>query len=224
MNRPLVLAAFAVCLGGVSPLSGQQPAKDLIHFETHVRPILKAHCFECHGEGKKLKGGLDVRLRHYVVKGGKSGPAVLPSQPADSPMLQRVRSQEMPPGKKKLTKDEVALIERWIQSGAATARPEPKELPLGFSISPEEASHWAYQAIAKTDPPKVKNAKLVRNPIDAFLLAKLEAKGQSFGPEADSVTLIRRATFDLIGLPPTPAEVDAFVKDCDTATPQAAYE
>ena len=126
-------------------------------------------------------------------------------------MLQRVRSQEMPPGKKKLTKEEMAVIERWIQEGATTARAEPKELPLGFSISPDEASHWAFQAIRRVEPPKTKS--LGRNPIDAFLLAKLEEKGQTFAPEADRLTLIRRATFDLLGLPPTPAEVDAFLKD-----------
>ena len=181
-----------------------EPDKAVLNFETHVRPILKAYCFECHGEGKKLKSGLDLRLKHFLVKGGKLGPALVPGKPADSSILQRVRSQEMPPGKKKLTKDEVAILERWIQQGAPTARPEPKELPLGFTISPDEASHWAFQAIRRVEPPKVNATKLVRNPIDQFLLATLEAKSLSFGPEADRLTLIRRATFDLIGLPPTP--------------------
>ena len=182
-------------------------------FETHVRPILKANCFECHGEGKKLKSGLDLRLKHLLVKGGKSGTALVLGKPADSTVLQRVRSQEMPPGKKKLTKDEMAIIEHWIQEGAPTARPEPKALPLGFSISAEEAAHWAFQAIRRIEPPTIKATKLVRNPIDRFLLAKLEEKGVSFAAEADRLTLIRRATFDLLGLPPTPAEVGAFLKD-----------
>jgi hypothetical protein len=189
-----------------------------LNFETHVRPILKANCFECHGEGKKLKSGLDLRLKHFLVKGGKSGPALVAGKPAESSLLQRVRSQEMPPGKKKLTKDEMAIIERWIQEGAPTARPEPKELPLGFSISPDEASHWAFQAIRRVEPPKhppqpplAKGGS--RNPIDAFLLAKLQEKGLSFAVEADRITLIRRATYDLLGLPPTPTEVDAFLKD-----------
>ncbi|MBM3995611.1 MAG: DUF1553 domain-containing protein [Planctomycetes bacterium] len=211
MSQRILVLALAIYLVSVSSAYAQQP----IHFETHVRPILKAHCFECHGEGKKLKGGLDVRLQHLMLKGGESGPGFVVAKPGESLVLQRLRSQEMPPGKKKLTKDEVAVLERWIQQGATTARHEPKALPLGFSISPEEASHWAFQAIAKVAPPTVKNAKLVRNPIDAFLLAKLEAKGLSFGPEANAVTLIRRATFDLIGLPPTPAEVSDFVKAWD---------
>lgn len=200
-----IVFAIVVCLLG----SASVVAADQVNFETHVRPILKAHCFECHGEGKKLKGGLDLRLKHLLVRGGKSGPALLPGKPADSSLVQRVRSQEMPPGKKKLTKDEMAILDRWIQEGASTARPEPKELPLGFSISPDEASHWAFQAIRRVEPPKVKAA----HPIDRFLLAKLAEKGLSFSPEADRLTLIRRATFDLLGLPPTPAEVDAFLKD-----------
>jgi mono/diheme cytochrome c family protein len=211
--RRACFTLLATALVLPAPLLAQPAGKTEPTFETHVRPILKANCFECHGEGKKLKGGLDLRLRHFLVKGGKSGPALKPGKPADSPILERLRSQEMPPGKKKLTKDEIAVIERWIQAGAPAARPEPKELPLGFSISEDEASHWAFQPLRKVEPPIVKNAKLVRNPIDQFLLAKLEAKGLSFGPEADRTTLIRRATFDLLGLPPTPAEVDAFVKD-----------
>lgn len=211
--------AMACFLCSASGLSAQG-VKGPLNFETHVRPILKANCFECHGEGKKLKGGLDLRLRHYLAKGGKSGSALLPGKPGDSVLVQRIRSQEMPPGKKKLTKDEVALIERWIAEGAPTARPEPKELPLGFSISPEEESHWAFQAIGKAEPPRVKAASLVRNPIDNFLLARLEEKGLSFAPVADRITLIRRATFDLLGLPPSPTEVDAFIKD---ETPDA-YE
>ncbi len=210
MKRVHFHAGAVICLlWCVTASSAQGP----LSFETQVRPILKANCFECHGEGKKLKGGLDLRLQHYLVKGGKSGPALLPGKPDDSAIVQRIRSHEMPPGKKKLTKDEVALIERWIKDGAPTARPEPKELPLGFSISPDEASHWAFQAIRTTLPPKVKAPHLVRNPIDNFLLAKLEEKGLSYAPAADHITLIRRATFDLLGLPPTPAEVAAFIDD-----------
>src|ERR1017187_8190869 len=120
--KQLVFTPVAVfCfLWSASEVSAQI-AKDPVNFEMHVRPILKANCFECHGEGKKLKGGLDLRLKHTLAKGGKSGPALLPGKPGDSAIVQRLRSQEMPPGKKKLTKNEVAVIERWIQQGAPTA-------------------------------------------------------------------------------------------------------
>src|SRR5437016_3462727 len=93
--------AALVCLFWCSSAFAQEPVKVPLVFETHVRPLFKAHCFECHGEGKKLKGGLDLRLRHLQVKGGKSGTVLMPGKPGESALLQRVRSQEMPPGKKK---------------------------------------------------------------------------------------------------------------------------
>src|SRR6478735_6445223 len=130
MNRFLI--ASLACLLLVTT-QGFAAESGKLSFEKDVRPILKANCFECHGEGKKLKSGLDLRLKHYLVKGGKSGTALVPGKPAESPLLQRVRSQQMPPGKKKLTREEMAVMERWIQEGAPTARPEPKDLPLGFS-------------------------------------------------------------------------------------------
>src|SRR5689334_17940043 len=140
MKRILLAVSF-LFLTSPAISRATEPTKGPLTFETDVRPILKAKCFECHGEGKKLKGGLDLRLKHLQVKGGKTGPALLPGKPADSPILQRVRSQEMPPGKVKLTRDEADILERWVQEGAAVKRPEPKELPLGFSIAPVEAEH-----------------------------------------------------------------------------------
>src|SRR5262245_4468144 len=95
------------------------PARDSpLTFEQHVRPILRAHCLECHGEGRKLRGGLDLRLRRFAVAGGDRGPAVVPGKPADSLLYARVRDHEMPPGKVKLSRDDVARIERWIAGGA----------------------------------------------------------------------------------------------------------
>ncbi|MFO0965388.1 MAG: DUF1549 domain-containing protein [Gemmataceae bacterium] len=214
MNRFILVSLFLIV---PSLCRADEPAST---FEKQVRPILKAHCFECHGEGKKLRGGLDLRLQHFMMRGGDSGAALVPGKASESLLIKRVQNEEMPPGKKKLTRDEIAILERWIQQGARTARPEPKELPVGFSISEEEASHWAFQPIRRVEPPAVKHAERTRNPIDRFLLAELEKKGLSFGPEADRITLIRRATFDLLGLPPTPKEVEDFVKD---AAPDA-YE
>ncbi|MBX9678416.1 MAG: DUF1549 domain-containing protein [Gemmataceae bacterium] len=206
MKRILILAALAS-----SPAVAN--AQAALKFEADVRPILKAHCFECHGEGKKLRGGLDLRLKHLLATGGDTGVGFDVAKPQESLVVKRVRSGAMPPGKKKLTPKEIETLERWIAQGAVVARPEPKDLPLGFAASPEEASHWAYQAIRAVEPPAVKAADRVRNPIDRFLLSKLEAKGLGFASEADRVVLIRRATFDLHGLPPTPEEVDAFSKD-----------
>src|SRR5690349_8325343 len=90
-----------------------EPAKEALFFETHVRPIFKAKCFECHGEGKKLRGGLDLRLKHLLAKGGDMGPGLVPGKPEASNVVLRVRKQEMPPGKVKLTAQEIATLERW---------------------------------------------------------------------------------------------------------------
>jgi mono/diheme cytochrome c family protein len=203
-------------------LTAAAPARadEAVSFEKQVRPLLKAHCFECHGEGAKLKGGLDLRLRRTMVEGGKSGPTIVAGKPGDSLLVERIRSGEMPPGKRKLTRDEQAILERWIAGGATVARAEPEKLPLGFSPSPDELAHWSFQPIVRPAVPVVKSGGAAANPIDAFLLAKLQAKGLSFGPEVDRRTLIRRASFDLLGLPPTPMEVEAFVSDASSV----AYE
>jgi mono/diheme cytochrome c family protein len=196
----------------LSPLAVAAPPAAAPAFEGDVRPILKAHCFECHGEGKKLKGGLDLRLRRLIVEGGKSGPALVPGKPADSLIYQRCSSQEMPPGKKKLGREELDVLARWITSGAA-AGPEPERLGPGFYISAQERAFWSFQPIRRPAAPRVKHTDFVRTRIDAFLLQRLEQHGLSLAPEADRVTLIRRASFDLLGLPPNPAEVDAFIAD-----------
>src|SRR5688572_16173235 len=101
---------FLACLWCAGPLAAAEPPV----FETDVRPLFKAHCFECHGEGKKPKGGLDVRLQRLMTRGGDNGPALVPGKGKDSLLVQRLRSGEMPPGKKKLTADEIDLVARWI--------------------------------------------------------------------------------------------------------------
>jgi mono/diheme cytochrome c family protein len=188
------------------------PAADAPTFEKQVRPIFKAYCFECHGDGEKLRGKLDLRLRRLIVQGGASGPAIVPGQPDDSLLVQKVRAGEMPPGKKKLSPAEVAILVRWVADGASAAA-EPKTVASGYHISAEERAYWAFQPVRRPAPPRVRRPDLVRSPIDAFLLAKLEEKGLSFAEQADRRTLIRRATFDLLGLPPTPEGVDAFLAD-----------
>jgi hypothetical protein len=182
-------------------------------FEAQVRPLFKVYCFDCHGEGEKLRGNLDLRLRRLVVKGGDSGPVVIAGKPEASLLWQRVRAGEMPPGKKKLSQAEVDLIGRWIASGAKVQHAEPESIAAGMHLTPEDRAYWAYQPIRRPSLPVVRGRDRVCTPIDTFLLTRLEATGQTFAPEADRRTLLRRVTFDLTGLPPTPTEVDAFLDD-----------
>lgn len=185
-------------------------------FERNVRPILKEHCFHCHGEGEKLSGGVDLRLARFMAdKSTEAGRVLAPGDPEGSLMLRLARSGEMPKGETKLTPQQLEVIEAWIRAGAQTAHPEPAELPKGFHITKEERDFWAFQPAERPEVPSVPEemAGRVRNPIDAFLLAKLGENGLGFAPEADKRTLIRRAHFDLVGLPPTPEEVEAFLAD-----------
>lgn len=185
-----------------------------VTFEAHVRPIFRTHCFHCHGEeGIELKGNLDLRLRKLIAKGGDSGPAIVEGNPAGSLLWQRIKSGEMPPGDKKLSDAERATVERWLAAGAKTARPEPDQPTSGADITPEERNFWSFQPVQRPAVPAVQHADRVQTPIDAFILAKLEQKGLSLSPEADRRTLIRRASFDLLGLPPTPEEVEQFLAD-----------
>ncbi|HEY7157497.1 MAG TPA: PSD1 and planctomycete cytochrome C domain-containing protein [Gemmataceae bacterium] len=205
---------LSICLVAslVHVAAAEQPAAPL-SFESQVRPLFKVYCLDCHGAGEKLRGGLDLRLRRLTVEGGDSGPAIVPGSADDSLLYQRVRDGEMPPGKTKLSQADVEKIARWIATGARVERPEPKSLPKGMYLTSEDRAFWSFQPIRRPSIPAVRAADRVRNPVDAFLLARLQERGLTFAPEADRRTLIRRATFDLHGLPPTPEEVDAFVQD-----------
>lgn len=188
-------------------------------FEKDARPILKAHCFHCHGEGKELKGGLDLRLARFLLKGGESGPAVVAGDAAKSLLVRRVAAGEMPMGEKKLSAGEIEILAKWVAAGAKTLRPEPETL-TSHGVTAEDRQWWAFRPVTRPDVPKVKNQDRVRTPVDAFILAKLEEKGLAFAPEADKRTLVVRAWFDLVGLPPPVEEVDLFLAD-DSAD---AYE
>ena len=128
-------------------------------------------------------------------------------------LYQRVVAGEMPPSEKKLTPAQIDVLARWIDQGARTVHEEPASLPPGNTFSDEERNHWSFQPIRRPPLPEVRNPALVHSPIDAFLLAALEAKGLSFGPPADRPALIRRLYFDLTGLPPSPSAVERFVND-----------
>ena len=204
------LLSGAVLVFVVSVATGDETP---ISFERDVRPIFKAACFHCHGEAGKKEGQLDVRLSRFLRTGGESGPAIVPGDAEASYLYQRVFSGEMPPEESHTLSDrEIASIRRWINSGAETLRPEPESIN-GELITAEERAHWAYQPISRPDVPDVEHGHLVRNPIDRFILAQLEEQGVTFAKEADPAVMIRRVCFDLLGLPPTPKEVDAFVAE-----------
>ncbi|MBV6500817.1 MAG: hypothetical protein CJBNEKGG_03304 [Prosthecobacter sp.] len=181
-------------------------ADEPLTFEKHVRPILKAQCFHCHGEDGETKGGLDVRLARFIQKGGESGPAILPGNAAGSHLLELVKKGEMPKGKARLKPQEIATLEQWISQGAKTARPEPEKLGPEHAFTDEERSWWAFQPIRRPALPKPAASG---NPIDAFIAEKLAQNGLSFSPEAEPRMLLRRASLDLTGLPPAPEEPEA---------------
>jgi hypothetical protein len=191
-------------------------ADERILFETHILPILETRCMKCHGD-PKVQGGLDLRRKFTLVRGGDNGPGIVPGKPADSLLLQRIDKNEMPPpAEGALDKRQKELIRRWIADGSplgkvAEAPLQEKEIPS--RVSAEDRQFWAFQPPKGPAVPVVKNVDRERTPIDAFLLAKLEAKGTSFSPDASKEVLLRRLCFDLIGLPPTIEQREAFLAD-----------
>ena len=205
-------ALFAVCPPAL--------VAEELSFERDVRPIFKAYCLDCHGGSEQVEAKLDLRLRRFVVQGGESGPAIVEGRPAESLLLARLTSGEMPPTEKKVPADQIAVVEKWIAAGAKTGRDEPTSLPPGIDITPEERAYWFFQPLGTHQPPASEPQDRVRTPIDAFLLAKLKEKGLAFGLDADKRTLLVRAAIDLTGLPPTAEEVERFLAD----TSETAYE
>ncbi len=199
----------------LTALAASRVAAQEVSFEKDVRPILKAHCTHCHGEEEKPKGGVDLRLRRFMDKELEDGARVLvPGQPDKSEMILLVREGEMPRKGKPLAPEQISILERWIAQGAKTTRPEPMTLPPGAFIAEDDREFWSFKPIVRPPVPETQNSKFkIQNSIDAFILAKLREQKLGFAPEAEKATLIRRVTLDLTGLPPTPAEADAFVHD-----------
>lgn len=183
--------------------------KGQIDFLTQVRPILAANCFSCHGP-EKNSGQLRLDAKQLALKGGVSGPAIVPGNSQKSYMLQRILGHgdeaQMPIGKPPLTAPQVAIIRSWIDQGAVW--PEP-----AAATKASLKQHWAFIKPLRPTLPPVKRAGWVRNPLDHFILARLEQHGLSPSPEATRATLLRRVSLDLTGLPPSPEEVDAFIAD-----------
>lgn len=173
-------------------------------FQHDVLPLLKARCVRCHGPATR-EARLSLALPQGIRRGGESGAVVAPHDPEGSLLWQRVRANEMPPDEP-LPEEEKETLRQWIVGGAAG-------LPAEVPAEPAGEEHWAFQPLAPPRPPAVRDATRVRNAIDRFVLAKLEAAGLSLAPEADRATLIRRVAFDLTGLPPTLEELEAFRGD-----------
>ncbi|MBX3411409.1 MAG: PSD1 domain-containing protein [Pirellulales bacterium] len=203
---------FALLIGCFA-LEGRAADPAALTFEEHIRPIMRANCYHCHGNGDELAGGLDVRLKRFLVAGGESGVAITPGKRDDSYLYQRIRDGEMPPTEHKLSTSDIETIGAWIDAGAPTKRDEPEAIPSGAGISPEDRQYWAFQPVVRPPVPPVGHTELVRTPIDAFLLARLESSGIAFGPEADKRTLAKRVYFNLTGLPPSADELALFVAD-----------
>jgi len=187
------------------------------YFQQQVLPLLKQHCFECHG-GKEVKGGLRLSSRAGILRGGDLGPAVELEDRAESTLLAAINYDglEMPPAGK-LPPEKIAVLTRWVTlgipwtPGGAEELPEKDHGPL--QVTAEDRNYWAYRPVRKPPLPEIRNASWIRNAIDTFILSHLEAAGLQPVSEADRRTLIRRATYDLHGLPPSPAEVDRFLAD-----------
>ncbi|HYP14225.1 MAG TPA: DUF1549 domain-containing protein, partial [Bryobacteraceae bacterium] len=216
MHRVIVasLTLLALCVFGQDGGPGvlpqlPAPATGQVDYEKHVRPVLQKRCFSCHGPGQQMAG---LRLDDGSAGSSSQGAKVIVAGNSEqSALIHRVVSSKpgymMPPAGQRLNSDEVSLLRAWIDAGA--------KVPAAAvsTGTPEQASHWSFRPVVRPVPPTVANAGAVRNEIDNFVLAHLEKQGLQPSPEANRPTLIRRLSFDLTGLPPSPMEIDAFVND-----------
>src|SRR2546426_2842813 len=187
-------------------------AEDFEFFEKKIRPILVENCYKCHSaQSEKVKGGFLLDTREGVLKGGETGPAIVPGDPEKSLLIKAVRytdkDLQMPPKDKKLPDAQIADLAAWVKMGA----PDPRvtEVRAAGTAAAKAKTWWAFQPLLL---PKVPGAR-DKNPIDSFIDEKLAAVGVAKAGRADRRSLLRRATFDLTGLPPTPDEIAAFLED-----------
>jgi hypothetical protein len=189
--------------------------KETLSFEKTILPIFEAKCMRCHGE-KRQKAGLDLRTKAAIIKGGESGVGLKPGSLKESLLWEKIRTDEMPEGDVKLTPAEKETIRRWIEAGAPGEAKVAPPSNVDLQVSDEDRKFWAFQSPVRPKVPPLK----VSNPIDAFILAALQKQQLTLSPEADRLTLLRRVSFDLTGLPPTLKDIDDFLND---KTP-SAYE
>ncbi len=230
LPRPLVTAlqllAVGLCCALPAALAEEPPRpaaaaadQPAAFFRQQVEPILEQHCFKCHGAGESIKGGLRLTSRAGILQGGDTGPAVSLDKPAESLLLEAINyeSYEMPPSGK-LPQEKIDVLTRWVRSGLAGApeRAEPAAAGAGHGPPPvnaETKKFWSFQPVRRPTPPQVADPAWVRNPIDAFILKRLEEAGLEPAAAAEKTALLRRAHYDLTGLPPTPEDVAAFLQD-----------
>jgi hypothetical protein len=214
------MAASLLCVGLTGTALGAQPASaGLELFEKKVQPILADNCYKCHShDADKIKGGLVLDSREGALKGGDTGPALVPGKPQESLLLKAVGYSDpdlqMPPKGKKLSPEQIAVLTEWIKLGA----PWPAQTAAVDRLhrrrsTAEDKEWWAFQPVQKKPAPEVADAKWSRNAIDKFIFARWQSEGLKASPEADRRTLIRRAYFDVVGLPPSAEEVERFVAD-----------
>ncbi|MFO0879431.1 MAG: PSD1 and planctomycete cytochrome C domain-containing protein [Gemmataceae bacterium] len=225
--------ATLALLGILLPLqAAEKPApaspspEAISFFEKHVRPVLADKCFACHGP-KLQRGSLRMDSRQALLKGGDSGPALVVGNPSASLLIKMVKHEgdvKMPPKiQDRLDATTIGHLAEWIRTGAIWPSETGKK-PVVSSLEQARAEHWAYRPVARPALPAVQQADWVRTPIDRFILAKLEAKKLAPSPRADRRTLLRRLSFDLTGLPPTLAEVEAFQADASPDAYEKAVE
>jgi hypothetical protein len=218
LSRITILVSACLALS-LQPAHAQD---GLDFFERKIRPVLVQECYSCHSAAaKKHKGGLFVDTKHGLLAGGDTGPAIVPGKPNESLLIKAIRYADpdlrMPP-KTKLAAEVIADFEKWVAMGAPDPRIGAAKIDAHKYPSVEEGrKFWAFQPVKMPAVPKVKDAAWPRNDIDRFLLGKIEEKNLKPSPATDRATLLRRVYFALIGMPPTPDEVDAFLKDCNSA-------
>jgi hypothetical protein len=202
--------ALVLCVGpalGADVSKLPPPAGRKVEYAKDVQPIFASACYSCHGEKKQLSG-FRLDRKAAALKGGELGQAIVPGKSADSPLVHYVAGIDadlkMPPKGERLTAEQVGVLRAWIDQGASW----PEE-----AVAADPKAHWAFKTPVRPPLPAVSDPKWVRTPIDAFILARLDKEGLKPSSEADRVTLLRRLHLDLIGLPPTIAEVDAFLAD-----------
>jgi cytochrome c553 len=216
--RCAILASILPLFSIASAAHGEKP----LDYDRDVRPILAQHCFKCHDQ-EKQKGSLRLDFKPSMLRGGESGePAVVPGNVAKSHLIKVVTTSDpeqlMPPKGTPLNTEQIAVLQKWIETGAHWVAPEQAAPAAaaaepGMQVTEQDRQFWSFRPPQKSEPPAAKNQTWAKTKIDRFVLARLEAAGLSPSPEAPREVLIRRLTYDLTGLPPTPEDVEAFLSD-----------